>query len=191
MHKAYKAAAVLLFLPATAFAQISNGGFESGGLTPWFNANNFCGSACEAWNVTTADSHTGLYSATNRGNMEIRQNFSPILTSTITSFNFWMRRPEGGIAFAALYYNDASDGGALVTNTGAWGFYDMMPFLTAGAHLTGFSLYGCDGCSGESRVYLDDVMLRSTGVVPEPASIVLMASGLIGVFGAAARRRKS
>jgi hypothetical protein len=40
-----------------------NGGFETGALTPWFQARNFGGT--ENWNVTSAVSHSGTFSATN------------------------------------------------------------------------------------------------------------------------------
>ena len=79
---------------------LTNSGFESGALSPWFQDHVFGGG--EDWNVTTADAHSGLYSATNTGNKEIRENFSPVPVQNITSISFWAKHVGNGDAFGDL-----------------------------------------------------------------------------------------
>ena len=47
-----------------------NPGFETGALSPWAQARSFTGP--EDWNVTSADTHTGEFSATDIGNKELK-----------------------------------------------------------------------------------------------------------------------
>ena len=46
---------------------IFNGGFETGSLSPWFQDQTLCFDKCENWNVTSLDSHSGIFSATDVG----------------------------------------------------------------------------------------------------------------------------
>ncbi len=165
---------------------IINGGFETGGLTPWFQG---AGSGVEDWNVTSADSHSGQYSATDVGNIEIRQNFAAIPVNQIVELSYWLKQPEAALSAFHLYYSDSSYyQGAFNLSTTDWEFFDVTSYLEAGKDLVGFSVYGYIGSNEvEDRTYLDDVTLS---VVPVPGAVLL---GFIGLSCSAGwlRRRKT
>src|SRR5690348_8210255 len=111
MKKALLCFAVLLvaIVPAVAddIQLIVNGDFESGSLSPWFNARNFCGGTCVPWDVTTTNPHSGMFSAMDTGNIELRQNFNPTPGSDITNLSFWFNNSVGFVAYD-LFYTDGS-----------------------------------------------------------------------------------
>lgn len=186
--------ALLPFLnPSLAYTQILNGGFESGVLTPWFNASPPCqATGCMAWSVTSADSHSGTYSAEDVGNLQIRQNFGPVSTSDIQSLSFWLRHPNLGTAPAAVdfYYSDnTSFEGLVFSSSTDWQMFDVTSMLTPGKSLSGFGIYGYQLGSGtaDDLTRLDDVLM-STSSVPEPGSLVLLASGLVALIPTMRRR---
>jgi hypothetical protein len=61
---------------ACGYNILSNGGFESSTLSPWYQSADYSGS--ENWNVTSAAAYTGAYSATDLGNKLIEQDFAPV-----------------------------------------------------------------------------------------------------------------
>lgn len=182
-------AAFMFASPSFAANIIVNGGFESGALSPWFQANDFGGS--ENWNVTSADAHTGSFSATDIGNKEIRQNFAPVAVSSITQASFWLKHPSGSNlpAFVTLFYSDSTTTGFTVNTAGVgWEQFDVLGNLAAGKMLSGFSVFGYSGGAEPNRTYLDDVVFSTDNVVPEPATWAMMIAGF-GLAGAVSRRR--
>ena len=76
-------------VPAFGANVLSNPGFESGVLSPWYQ---YSGSAIGTdWYVTSAESHTGTYCATDVGSKGLRQDFAAIPTNTITEASFWIK----------------------------------------------------------------------------------------------------
>ena len=63
-------------LTLSAGEVLTNPGFETGSLGPWFVGRNF--GATENWNVTSTVSHSGTFSATDVGNQELEQTFAGV-----------------------------------------------------------------------------------------------------------------
>ncbi|UCG59062.1 MAG: hypothetical protein JSU70_06045 [Phycisphaerales bacterium] len=177
---------VLCLCFTQAQANLTNPGFETGSLPPWYKAR---GSGVEDWNVTTADSHSGLYSATDVGNIELRQDFAAIPVSQIVELSYWLKQPEIAISAFDFFYSDGSGYESIVSlSSSDWEFFDVTSHLSPGKELVGFSVWGyAGGPAGEDRTYLDDVTLET--VIPVPGAIVL---GGIGVtFVGWLRRRRT
>jgi len=184
----------LLFIVGSisANASVLNAGFEDGNLSPWFQDRVF--SSGEDWNVTNTDAHTGLFSATNTGNKEIRQNFAGVLTDSITGLSFWAKHDNtnGSALFVDLFYSDNTDTGFIVNTVGTgWEFFDVANNLLLGKTLVGFSIFGnSTGCDNNcTRTFLDDVAIVSA--VPVPAAFWLFGSALLGFFGFSKARKQS
>jgi hypothetical protein len=166
-----------------------NGGFESGGLSPWFQDReinvNFLWK--ENWNVTSADAHSGTYSATCMENLELRQNLIPVPTSQIASISFWVRHPNdpGPTAYDFFYTDSTSTEYVVFPATTDWEFFDVTSSLMPGKTLSAISFWGF-GMSENSRTRLDNLQII---VVPEPSVPGLASMGIIAwIFLASSRR---
>jgi PEP-CTERM motif len=173
---------------------LANPGFESGNLSPWFNGRNFCVSPCLPWTVLPGNPHSGTYAAMDIGNIEIRQNFTPVPVSSITDVSFWAEHPDGGVLPMAidLFYTNGLDNEIAVSTTDAnYEFFDITSSLTPGLTLDGISFFGFSGGPQGSKdiTWLDDVsIIANVGTTPEPSSLIMLGSGLL--IGAGALRRK-
>jgi hypothetical protein len=160
-----------LFLCTSANAAniLVNPGFETGSLAPWF-AN------VGAPTVSNADAHTGVFSCAAFGGDEIRQNFAPVLTGSITEASLWAKRPPFQLDQYSFYYSDAPTGTFVIQgNSSNWDQFNITANLTSGAHLTGFSIFG----TSSGPAFLDDFVIN---VVPEPSAAfatLLLVAGTI------------
>jgi hypothetical protein len=171
-----------LSLPMTSmgFQLITNGGFEDGVLAPWAQTIDYSGP--ENWNVTTADAYSGSFSATNRGNKQLRQDFAATKGWHMTSFTFALRNMDPSINAVTFYYEGgSSEDVILIHRDTEWHVYDMLTFvddfgnkLERSKYLTGFAVWGVSSIWTE-RTYLDDVSIE---VVPEPASLAVLLPAL-------------
>jgi hypothetical protein len=164
-----------------------NPGFESGALDPWFQSNSF--SAGVDWAVTSADSHSGTYSAIDTGNKELQQNFAPVLGSLITDVSFWEKHPDGDFpSYVEVLYQDGTSSHTLVTTSDAgWDFFNVTSLVVPTEKVTGLGIYGyC--CSSSSQTLLDDLDVSVN--VPEPATWTLMLVGFVGMGAAALRSHR-
>ena len=171
--------------PATAANVLSNPGFESGFLSPWIQARDFGGST--NWFVTSADSHSGTFSAEDTGNKELRQNFGGIAGGSITQFTFWAKHPDGNASLLAydFFYSDSTSTEFVVDTVGTgWTLFDVLANVNTSKTLVGFSIFG--NSAGVTRV--DDFVINVGGAVPEPATWAMMLLGFAGI-GMALRRR--
>ena len=197
-------AALLLGAAATrATAQgIANGGFEDGTLAPWYNSQALCTNdvpGCVGWSATTAEAHSGRWSALGLGNWQMRQNFAPVPVPSVQSLTVWMREPDNarfatvGTGVFAFFYADGSLSETLLhwDTPAEWTRLNLGSALDPSKSLTGLGIWGEDVLSPEvlaATFYVDDVSLTTTA--PEPATLPLVAGGLLAL-GAGTRRRRS
>lgn len=171
---------------------LQNPGFEDGVLAPWFNARTeFCFDTCIPWAVTSSDHHSGNFSAMDTGNIELRQNFAATPTSMIDQVSFWLRHPAGGSLPTAFdfFYSDGTDFEFLVfTSTSGWEFFNVTSSLSPGRSLVGFSIWGV---TPNFVTFVDDLVINANTQVPEPGSLVLLGSGLLGVAGGMRRKLRA
>jgi hypothetical protein len=169
-----------------------NPGFESGALAPWFQDRSFSGG--ENWNVTTVTPHTGSFAATDTGNKELKQTFSPTTTSQIDQVSLWAKHDNltGRELFVDFFYSDGTDQGFTVSTTDlSYDFFNVTSDLATGKLLDGISVFGNSSPgpdpSGFTRTWVDDFII-DVAAVPEPASLGLLVTGLVCLE--LARRRK-
>ena len=175
----------LVLVAANGFAGnvLVNPGFESGALPPWANTLDFCGGC--TWAVTSTDAHSGLYSAFVGGNRALEQDFAAIPATMITDASLWLKMPNTGVAAVFFIYSDTTYAQNIFTVGNTWTEFDMTPFLDPTKSLVSFGVFGCTGCAGLSQTFADDFVVSAT---PEPGSMILLGTGLIGAASIARRR---
>lgn len=180
--------------PALAVNILTNPGFETGVLAPWFQDRNFSPTEPEDWNVTGADAHSGAFSATVVGDKEIRQNFAAVPTDNIIEISFWLKQPELPVvdfSSVSVFYEDgSSDSDALfggVRDPQGWAFVEATSLVAPGKNLIAFSVFGI---SGEFRTFLDDVKVE-TAQVPEPGTFVFLVVGVAALVASGRIRRRA
>jgi hypothetical protein len=166
------AVSALLLVPGFALGAniLINPDYETGALAPWYQSIDYGGAT--NWTVTSADAHTGTYSATDQGNKLMVQYFAPEPTSGITLASVWVKNPNALFNAIYLEYSDATSVGGLFATTGQWQYVDFTPWLAPGKSLIGVGVWGYSSGGTDERTYVDDWMVQA---VPEPASLSLLA----------------
>ena len=198
----------VLLVPAFAFNILGNPGFETGSLPPWVISVT-CGgvSGCEDWNVTSADRHSGSFSATEVSNLvedrfgdgpTLKQTFSsPVAPSSIHQVSFWNRYPDASqtqVTLDFFYSNNTSQAFGGSNTTTDWTFHDFTTDLASAppnTDLVAIAISPVGDLLNQStnrRMYLDDVIVDAA--VPEPGSLALFATGFFGLGGFQILRRR-
>lgn len=166
----------LLLVPGLALGAniLTNPDYETGALAPWYQLLDYGGPT--NWTVTTAEAHTGTYSATDQGNKLMVQYFAPVPTSNITLASVWVKNPNALFNAIYLEYSDASSGAGLFGTTGQWQYVDFTPWLSPGKSLVAVGVWGYSSGGTDERTYVDDWMVEA---VPEPATLGLLSLGLV------------
>jgi hypothetical protein len=166
---------------------LSNGDFETGSLSPWFNARDFCSGVCVPWQISTVDPHSGMYSAMDVGNIELRQDFTPTAGADITNVSFWVNSEVGFNAIDFFYTDGSDEEFAISSSPGVWFFIDATGDVNTGKVLEGFSIFGA---SPDFTTYVDDLSITARGgtTVPEPSTFSMLGGGALILFGALRRR---
>jgi hypothetical protein len=135
---------------------IANGGFETGSIEPWYEPQ-----VPPYWGVTGTGVHSGNYCAYN-GNAynptPLRQNFSPVPVSSITSVTFWLKQDSDfGAAWVTFYYSDGSYNAHEYSGVHSWAQYNATSYLQHGKNLTCIQLQF--GFSDDWEGWIDDVSI--------------------------------
>ena len=167
-------------------AVIVNGDFDTGSLAPWYEDRSF--GSTRPWSIGSLDPHSGGFYAFNLGQLELRQDFDPILGSEITQFSFYIgaQFPNRGNPMVELFYSDGVSSGPREipldpshasggSSSGwIWDEVDLLPFVDGSRQVSGVSVLGIS-----NNVLRIDTFSLAT--VPEPSIFTLLAGSFIGL----------
>jgi hypothetical protein len=164
-----------------AAASLDNPGFEDGVLSPWFQGiGTLDYPHDEFWNATSLTANSGSWSASNVGNNQLRQDFSPVETSSVFEISLYLRKEAaiGQESAVQFHYPYGSFPRHIVSASDfdLWEKHDLTGSLTFGQQLVGVSVFGVRS-DVPTRTYVDDFTL----VVPEPGTAGLLIAGLIAL----------
>jgi hypothetical protein len=188
LKRALLATLFIFVFAAVALADtelLQNGDFESGALSPWYNARDFCNNGtCSQWAVTNTNPHSGTYSAMSIGNFELRQDFTPTPGSQITDVSFWIYTSAPATAFDFFYTDNSDEESVIFAPQNTWTLETVTAHVDSGKTLSGFSIWGS---SPSITTYVDDVSITSNAV-PEPSTLVLLGGSALALCGTLRRR---
>jgi hypothetical protein len=168
---------VALIAAAKGSQILSNPGFESGSLSPWFIGYNGGGTT---WSITSTNCNSGGYCAVDNGDIELEQTFAPVPVASITDINFWALHPDPDVTALAvdlLYQGGAVDEFILYTSGTGWNFFDVFSDLETSGSLIGIGIYG----NTQGVTMLDDASITSGAPEPATAAFLLVGLGVLAV----------
>jgi hypothetical protein len=180
---------------------VTNGGFESGDLTGW-TTSGACGEF--VWVSSTpyagvVPQHSGSYGLLAGpyppGICTVSQDISTVAGQSY-ALDFWLALDWGATSAVITSNYTPNFFNALWGGTSLTSMTDAAPF--AYTHYS-YNVTGGAGTSTELAFQFrndpagwsfDDVAVERLATVPEPAGLLLLFTGLIGVAGVARRRRQ-
>ncbi len=191
---------VLGMIGSAGAVSFQNGSFETGDFTGWDVITSAGGSVSVVTGNSGFGPTDGTYFANLVANSKISQDQIWSAGETISfdwNFNandylpfndysiFSIISTNGSMLFNYTLANVAATGNF---NATGWNTYQYT-FATAGSGSIGFGVYNFGDTIYDSQLYIDNV--GGTAPVPEPATILLMGSGLLGLVGYSCKRKKS
>src|SRR5579884_2563510 len=145
---------VVAVTPVLATELLQNPGFETGQLSPWYPARDYCGHGCHEWHVDTQNPHSGTYDVAGDGLIELRQDFTPTPGSSISNVSFWVITGVNNVGLIDFFYTDNTDEEFFYSaNDNQWTFVDATAEVDKSKVLMGFSVWGYSfpGAKGSSN----------------------------------------
>lgn len=149
---------------------LSNTGFESGVMDPWYH-DGF-------WSISTTSPHAGTYCAYDIGNHWLRQDFDPIPAASIVSATLWCRQPEAAIAAIDFFYTNGTYSEDLIWPTATWQQFNVTSFITTGLTVNGIRVWGYSGGGSlPDETFYDDFSIE--GNVPTPVVLTAFNASIV------------
>ncbi len=184
-------AVALLMLATSMFAstaQVMNGGFETGDFTDWtqFGDTSFNGvcsvSTCPGGYPPYAGTYAAFFGPVGDTG-GIYQDITTVPGQQYT-ISFYLALPEGGTPnFFSVQFGTGSLSLTDFPGTFDYGLFQFTDIATSTTTRLTFTFR-----DDPAYWFLDDVNVSTGGTTPEPGTLVLFASGILGVAGIARRK---
>lgn len=181
-------AVALLMFGTAVFAQVQNGGFETGDFTNWtqFGDTSFNGvcsvSTCPGGYAPFEGTYAAFFGPV--GDIGgISQDIATV-PGTRYTLSFFLALPVGGTP----NYFQVQFGDAVSTLTNFPGTFDWAEFQISDMATTTSTRLTFTFRNDPAYWFLDNVNINQGGTTPEPGTLVLFGSGLLGLAGVIRRK---